>query len=282
VLGRALAEKLRRDDRMLWVMSRSPEHHRQLAETGANLVYGDLTKPETLTKACRGKHAVIAAAHSMLGRGRYASERVDGQGMTDLIDAAKREGVQHLVFLSVIGAGPDHPIDFWRTKWKTEQYMASSGIPHTVIRCAAFMEWHVREFIGKPILTSGKVFIPGKGESRINFVSVRDVAGLIDRSLDDPNLHNRIIDIAGPDHATRNAIARMYAEHANRPVAIRHIPRPMLDVLKTVLRPFHPGISRVLAISAWTDREDQLAASDSVITTLHLPMTRLTDFIRSG
>lgn len=282
VLGRALVERLRRDDRRLTVMSRFPEKHRQLASTGTELVRGDLTEPQSLAQACRGKSVVIAAAHSMIGRGRYASARVDGKGMTALMDVASQEGVKHLIFLSVIGARPDHPIDFWRTKWKAEQHLISSGLPYTIIRCAAFMEWHVYEFIGKQVLANGKVFIPGSGENPISFVSVRDVAALIDICVDSPSLRSRTIVIAGPEHATRNEIARMYGERAHRQVVIRHISRPVLGVLKTILRPFHEGISRVLDVSAWTDHEDQLANPDPLLSALPLPMTKLSDFIRSG
>ena len=105
---------------------------------------------------------VIATAHSLLGKGKYSSEKVDDKGHRDLIDAAKVAGVQHFIYTSVIGASLDSPIDFWRTKASVENYLKKSGLTYTILRGSAFMEFHVHEMIGKSVLAKGKASIFGK------------------------------------------------------------------------------------------------------------------------
>jgi len=61
---------------------------------------------ESALRACTGADIVVAAAHSILGRGRNASIYVDGAGHRQLIDIAKQSAVRHLVFISVYDYGP--------------------------------------------------------------------------------------------------------------------------------------------------------------------------------
>ncbi len=63
-----------------------------------------------------------------LGRGRNRSEAVDDVGHRSLIDVARDAGVTRFVYTSALGAAPNQPIDFFRTKWAIEQHLASSGL----------------------------------------------------------------------------------------------------------------------------------------------------------
>ena len=106
---------------------RHPDQAADLAALGAEVVACDLTDAATLAQACNGVQRVLAAAHGLLGRGRWRSERVDDAGHRTLIAAAKVAGVQRFVYTSAFGAGPGHPIDFFRTKHAIEQALAASG-----------------------------------------------------------------------------------------------------------------------------------------------------------
>ncbi|VAI39150.1 unnamed protein product [Triticum turgidum subsp. durum] len=68
-------------------------------------------------------------------------EQVDWIGQKNQIDAAKAAGVKHIVLVgSMGGTNPNHPLNslgngnilVW--KRKSEQYLADSGVPYTIIR----------------------------------------------------------------------------------------------------------------------------------------------------
>ncbi|XP_020524029.1 uncharacterized protein At5g02240 isoform X2 [Amborella trichopoda] len=68
-------------------------------------------------------------------------EQVDWIGQKNQIDAAKEAGVKHIVLVgSMGGTNPNHPLNrmgngnilVW--KRKSEQYLADSGVPYTIIR----------------------------------------------------------------------------------------------------------------------------------------------------
>jgi uncharacterized protein YbjT (DUF2867 family) len=138
------------------VMTRDRARSDAVRAVGAQPVEGDLTDARSLDAACAGEDRVLLAAHGFIGRGRYASENVDGAGHRALIDAARRAGVGRLVYVSALGAAPDHPVDFFRTKFATEQYLAASGLAHVILRPSAFMEFHAHELIGKAVLAGNR------------------------------------------------------------------------------------------------------------------------------
>src|SRR4029079_4885064 len=138
---------------------------------GAKPVRADLRDPDALEFAVRGARVVIAAAHSLLGRGEESSEKIDDEGHRSLIDAAKSAGGEHCIYTSVIGASRDHPVDFWRSKARIEDYLRDSGLTYTIIRPTSFMETHAHMLLGKYVLENKRVLLLGSGKNKRNFVA---------------------------------------------------------------------------------------------------------------
>lgn len=170
-----------------------------------------------------------------------------------LIDAAKAAGVAHFVYMSMLGVSPDHPFDFARTKYSIEEYLKTSGLSYTILRPSWYMEWNVHIQNGKSILESGKTSLLGKGTKLRNFVAVRDVAQFAVRSLMDAKLKNRTIDIGGSQNATNNQVAELYGKIAGVTPKINHMPPFMARVMSVALKPFQPGVSRIMYLSSLPD-----------------------------
>lgn len=191
-------------------MTRTPEKAVELQKLGAEVIQGDLIDPPSLARACQGMDAVVSAAHSLLGSGKYSSAAVDDAGQRALIDAAKAAGVEHFVFTSILGASSNSPIDFVRSKVAIEAYVQGCGMKYTILRPPAFMEWHAHIYLGKDILEKGKATILGKGEVLTNFMAAGDVAKFVVIALKDPRACNRILEIGGLDNISKNDLAKMY------------------------------------------------------------------------
>ena len=221
VLGHETVRQLCAAGQRVRGMTRDAQRMRDLEALGAEPVIGDLTDRASLVRACAGVDRVFAAAHGLLSRGRNRSETVDDAGHRSLIDVARDAGVTRFVYTSALGAAPDHPVDFFRTKWAIEQYLASSGLAHVVLRPSALMEWHAHTFNGKGILDNGRAVILGTGTKRRNFVAARDVAAIAARALTGEMPRERVIAIGGPGNFTNDEVARLYSRIAGVPVRFR-------------------------------------------------------------
>jgi NADH dehydrogenase len=169
---------------------------------------------------------VVSAVQGFAGPGRVSPKSVDWEGNANLIATATREGAQ-MVLISVVGAGPESPMELFRCKWQAEETLRGSGIPWTIVRATAFVElW--ADIMRKPI-----VF--GRGDNPINFVSVTDVARAVCQSAIHSELRGQTIEIGGNENLTLNEFAALLLDVRGQRARVRHIPRPLLRALA----PFH-------------------------------------------
>jgi uncharacterized protein YbjT (DUF2867 family) len=131
----------------------------------------------------------------------------------------------------------------------------------TIVRATAFVElWD--EIMTKPvelwdeIMTKPIVF--GRGENPINFVSVHDVAAVVERVTLDPGDRGRVIEVGGPQNLTFNQLAELRERARGKTENVRHVPRAILRaaapfsrqaraalVMDTIDMTFHPGRQQV-------------------------------------
>lgn len=281
VLGRETSRQLLEAGHNVRAMTRNPESADDLKKLGAEVMQGDLIDKASLERACKDVDSVLAAAHQLMGAGKYKSEAVDDEGHRVLIDVAKSMGVKQFVYTSAQHVSPNHPTDFYRAKFKIEEYLKASGLSYTILRPSAFMEWHAHNLLGKSILETGKVTIFGGGNNPMNFIAGKDAARFAVIALTDPKAKNRTLEIGGPDNETKNKVAEMYGKYSGRTPKVTNVPAGFMRFMSPILRPFQPVISRLMALSAWTDTSDQTFNAAAILKEFPITLVRLEDFIQA-
>ena len=252
-LGRIVTQKLLEKGLSVRAMSRKIKNLEQLELSGAEFIQGDLLDSKSSQAACKGVSAVVASDHSLFGRGRESSKNVDYQGHLDLIDAAKKQGVQHFIYISVEPGLKDY-VPFAMYKYKVEEYLKSAGLNYTILRAGAFMEFHLKEMIGKPLKEKGKVSIFGNGNTARNYVSVRDVADFVIMALESEKGMNKSLSVGGPDNISPLEAVSKYEKTLGKTVRVRHIPPFILKTMSVLIKPFHPGMSQIMKFSYYADK----------------------------
>jgi uncharacterized protein YbjT (DUF2867 family) len=283
-LGRVIAGTLLAKGESVRVMSRKSERVVAWRHAGADVVEGDLLDHESIVGACTGVRKVVAAAHSILGRGRNASVHVDFDGHRRLIDIAKASGVEHLVYLSVYGHDSAELVPFFRMKRKVEEHLTRSGLSYTILRPTAFMDFHAHMLIGKPILEKRRVALIGTGENPRNFVATQDVAQIVVMALRDSSLANETLSVGGPANLTNMEVVRLYERLSGLKARVMKVPLGIARALVPLTRPLHPGLSQVLQMSVAADTTDQRFDTRPLLARIPaLELTRLEDWIaRAG
>ncbi|HZC69585.1 MAG TPA: SDR family oxidoreductase [Jatrophihabitans sp.] len=256
-LGRELLARLAATGEQVRVLTRDAAHAQGL---GAQVSIGDVCEPRTLAAAVDGCAIVVSAVHGFLGGRGRGPEAVDNRGVANLVRAATDAGVGHFILLSVLDARPDHPMSLHRAKHAGEQHLYAGGLAYTVLRPSAYLEtWS--GIIGAKLADGGPALVFGHGSNPINFVSVRDVAALVEHAIHDPRLHGRTIDVPGPVNLTMVQLAQLLGA-----TKIRHIPRGALHVLGTVAAPFAPAFSRQAGAALVMDTGDMTADAAALHT----------------
>jgi uncharacterized protein YbjT (DUF2867 family) len=192
-LGGHVLPRLRaagRDVRVLSRRARDPE-------PGVEYAAGDLLAGDGLDAALDGIDTVLHLAGGPKG---------DDVVAANLVAAAVRAGVRHLVYISVIGADTV-PLGYFRAKYAAERAIAESGIPFTTLRAAQFHDLTL-----KVATTMAKLpVLPAPGGLRWQPVDSRDVADrLVELTLGAPS--GRVADLAGPEVATLADLSRAYLQ----------------------------------------------------------------------
>lgn len=254
-LGREIVTRLTGSGREVRVLTRQAGHAEGLP---VDVSIGDVRDASTLAAATRGTSVVISAVHGFVGGRGAGPEEVDNQGNHNLVHAAVAAGAEHFVLLSVLDARPDHPMSLHRAKYAAEQHLSASGLPGTVLRPSSYVEtW--TDIVGGKLASGGPALVFGRGDNPINFVSVQDVAALVERAITDPALRGQTIDVPGLDNLTMTQLAQHLGAGK-----IRRIPRGALRFLSVVLAPWAPAFARQTSAAVVMDTTD-MAANATVL-----------------
>jgi uncharacterized protein YbjT (DUF2867 family) len=133
-----------------------------------------------------------------------------------LVDAAKEAGVEHVVRLSAVGAGPDAAITL--AKWHTaaELYLERSGLAFTHLRPNSFMQNYIT-FHGEAIRSQASFYLP-HGQGSMSLVDARDVAAVAARALLDGGHAGNAYTLTGPSAIDNEEIARILSSVLKREI----------------------------------------------------------------
>jgi uncharacterized protein YbjT (DUF2867 family) len=194
-----------------------------LIESGAHPVHGDLRDRASLDAALDGVDTVISTANSAGRGGADNPQSVDLEGNRNLIEAAREAGVGRFVFVSLLGADPDHPSPFVRAKAQSEAALRESGTEYTIIAPTAYMELWVAMVVGMPALQGRPVTLVGEGRRRHSFVSNRDVAAFAVAALDNPAARNEYLAIGGPEPLSWLDVVATYERVLDRSIPVEFV-----------------------------------------------------------
>ncbi|WP_440106935.1 NmrA family NAD(P)-binding protein [Streptosporangium sp. H16] len=209
-IGSALVDRLIPDHRegrlRLAVATRRPDAAAWSRERGVEVRRLDLDEAETTgLQAVRPAFADVDRVFLLTGYDVRMLARSKAA-----VDAAKAEGVSHVVHVGV-SAAEDTTIVHFAWHQLVEAYIERSGLGHTHLRPASFMQ-NLRLSVGAPgVLTH---FV---GEARPNWVDVADIAEVAATVLRDPGPHaGRAYDLAA-EAASLSEITELLGKVTGRP-----------------------------------------------------------------
>jgi NADH dehydrogenase len=167
------------------------------------------------------------------------ARRADVEGTRNLAEAALEAGVQHLIYLSHLGADRTSAYPLQRAKAEAEEHVRSSGIRHTILRLAVvygpgdhFTTIMARLLASSPIL----LLLPGGGETRLQPLWVEDLATCITWMLDDLDGLRDLYEIGGPEYLSLAEIMRQIMKVTGMPRIIATARAPYLKALAWMAR----------------------------------------------
>ncbi|MFJ3642921.1 SDR family oxidoreductase [Streptomyces sp. NPDC090108] len=199
-LGRLVTQRLEADGHEVRVLSRSARPHAvDLREGGP-----------ALDAALAGAGTVVHCASSPRGGDERAAEH--------LIAAARRAGVEHLVYISIVGVDRV-PFGYYRSKLAVERLVENSGIGWTVLRATQFHDLLLTLFQG--LAKAPLIPVPaGVSDQPVEAAEVAD--RLAGAALGAPA--GRLPDMGGPEVRSMADLAGAYVRATGRRRPVVNVP----------------------------------------------------------
>lgn len=207
-LGRALTARLVAEGHEVRRLARSASPRDGAAAGDDGYRRGSVLEPATLPPALEGCSVVIHLVGIISEVGGQTYERVHVDGTRHLLAAGRAAGVTRWIQVSAIGARPDAPARYHRSKWAAEELVRGSELAWTILRPSlvhgpgdGFTRFFARMSRWSPVLP-----LMGGGHSRVQPIAVADVVEAVVAALARPSAIGKTYDLVGPRALTWRAV----------------------------------------------------------------------------
>ncbi|GAA1389071.1 SDR family oxidoreductase [Kitasatospora putterlickiae] len=184
--------------------------------------HADFARPDTLASALAGVRRLLLVSTERSPR-RFHLHRA-------AVEAAVAAGVEHVVYTSVVRAGdPGNPVPEAADHRRTEELLAGSGLPHTVLRFNVWPQMLLLSGLARLAVAHGEL-PSGAAGGRVGYITREDTAWAAARVLTgtagdaagDAAGAGTVLDVTGPG-LTDAEVAAALGEATGRPVRHRQV-----------------------------------------------------------
>ncbi|WP_109809030.1 complex I NDUFA9 subunit family protein [Sphingosinithalassobacter portus] len=224
-VGRYVAQELLRAGARVRIAQRRPRDAFFLRPLGGvgqtQFVAADVTNADSVANAVAGADAVVNLVGSFSD---YHGIQV--KGAQTVAQAASRAGAGAFVQISAIGADPDSPSEYGRSKAAGERAVLEAFPGATILRPSVIFgreDAFLNRFAG--MIASAPVVPVLRPAARFQPVYVADVAQAVARVVADAGQHaGHVYELGGPDIVTMLELHRFLAEQLEREPVFFEVP----------------------------------------------------------
>lgn len=183
---------------------RNIERAQQIVGRDVQCVQFDFAQPDTFAPAFAGvRKLFLVRPPDIIDTRAY---------ITPAIHAARRAGVEHVVFLSLLGAERNRIVPHHRI----EQDLLTSGMDWTFLRASFFMQ-NLDTTHGADIRDGHDIFVPA-GQGKTSFIDVRDIAAVGAQALTQEEHRRQAYSLTGSTALSYSDVAAIFSEVLGRPI----------------------------------------------------------------
>ena len=263
-LGRYVVRRLANAGARVRVICRHPHkaiHLKPMGEVGQiTLERGDVTKTDDLSPYIEGSRHVVNLIGILFEKGDQRFDVIQAETPARIAAAAAAAGVERLVQLSAIGADPESPAAYGRTKAAGEAAVREAFPAATILRPSVVFGPEDDFFNRFGQMAQISPFLPliDGGETRFQPVYVDDVARAVILGLTEKETAGRTYELGGPDVYTFRELLAYLLEQLHR--------KRLLLTLPSNIAMIQARFMEMLPKPPLTRDQIALLASDNVVS----------------
>lgn len=284
-VGGYVTRELARRDYLPVCLARDPDRVKtkfgDLPAEAIRIVRGDLCDHASIARAADGCTAAIHLVGIIFERplAGQTFRRIHVDGTAAVLEACAAAGVRRYVHMSALGTRAGAASKYHRTKWEAEQLVRSSGLSWTIFRPSVIhapdgefmrmMKFFCTSRLRQPVMPYF-----GNGESRVQPISVRDVAHCFVRALANDETVGQVYELGGPERYTWKALYDTCALAIRGRKRIKvPVPVPVAKVLARTIMPIRVPPLTWLVPYPFNTSQVVMSQEDSVCDTRPIERT---------
>lgn len=208
----------------------------------------DVTNSESLKGICDGVDLVITTVGLTRASAKFNNYDIDYKGNLNLLNEAKKAGVKHFAYISVINADKGDGIPMVNSKYLMEQEIKKSGIDYVIYRPTGYFYDIAKVFM--PMVEKGEVqLLRVKPEPSCNVVDTANFAEFIIETMCDKN---KTYNVGGKETYTYRQVAEMFFRANGKEGKIKTVPAFTMSLLANLPKIKKEGKRDVILFSKFT------------------------------
>lgn len=269
-IGRYVVRRLAAADRVVRVAVRDTESAMFLkvaGDPGQVVPFpADVTDEASVARAVAGTDAVVNLVGILYQRGRRSFQRLHVDAAATIARAARAAGAGRLVQMSAIGADPDSPAEYGRTKAAGEK-AAAGAFPGATIMRPSVVFGPEDDFLNRFAMMARIMPVLPVFPTRFQPVWVGDVAEAFFRVLDDPATAGKTYELGGPQVVSFRELMQLILREIARERLLLPMPMALAEVEAFFLEK--------LPVPPLTRDQVKLLGSDNVVDAAALTLRDL-------
>ena len=178
------------------ILVRDEAKAKPLKDLGAEVVLGDLDKPETILPAVKN----VDKIYLLTWNGETQLQQA-----INVIDAAKKSGNPHIVRHSMWGSENSRII---KQGYKIEEILKESGLPWTILKPTFYMQ---NTMMAAQTISSDGVIYWDMKDGKLGMIDVRDIADAAFAVITGKDHEGKEYILTGPEAISFNDVAKIFS-----------------------------------------------------------------------
>ncbi|QMW04622.1 SDR family oxidoreductase [Spirosoma foliorum] len=241
-VGRYLTRQLLADGYQVRCLARNPDKVKDLAESGCEVVQGDITDKASVQQALESIDAVYVSIHTLAPQHSSTAEQgfmdIEMNGLQNIVEGCQRHQVRRLIYVTSLGISA-HSKDAWtRGRWKAQQYLLNSDLDVTIIQPGMIVGIGGQGF--NMVLANAQknlAFVIGSGQNKHRSIAIDDLVYNLIGVLNEPKAFGQCYEVGNDDVLTSDQLIDTAAEvighsHPRKihiPLALLRFAAPLIE-----------------------------------------------------
>ncbi|HEX6849480.1 MAG TPA: NAD(P)-binding oxidoreductase [Chitinophagaceae bacterium] len=274
MLGKPVALELLRAGFELTLFARDVEKMQKLFPK-TPVVKGDVFDSASLEAAMKGQEIVYLNL-SVAQSSKKNEPQPEREGIDNIIEAAKKTGIQRIVYLSSLIKNYEgmNGFKWWafQIKQAAVDAVKRSGLNYTIFYPSTFMEC-----LDKQMLQGSRIMLAGRSEAPMWFIAAKDYGVQVAWALKKAGDSNQEYSVQGLEPFTSDEAAKVFIDNVKSPIKIMRAPLAPLKYLGI----FNQRMNYAYHICEALNKYPEKFESENTWDELGKPSTTLADYVAS-